>query len=149
MNLREKVKVTIAGGLPQSVDNKSMSVVSTPRAVLRRFCKADVDSMIAVFGDPDVMRFGDGKQDTDWIRQWIEKTAKCYDQWGFGRGPSFCENCTRQSAIVVSFDSTTSTANLKSNLDTGSQNSSGAAGLQPKWRQPCETWRVTSSESND
>lgn len=61
-----------------------MSVVSTSRAVLRRFCKADTESMIAVFSDPDVMRFGDGKQDADWIRQWIEKTAEYYEQWGFG-----------------------------------------------------------------
>lgn len=61
-----------------------MIVASTKRTVLRRFSEADVDPMIAVFGDPDVMQFGDGPQSVDWIRRWIEQSIKCYDLWGFG-----------------------------------------------------------------
>ena len=40
--------------------------------------------MIAVFGDPDVMRFGDGPHSVDWIRRWIEHTMERYDLWEFG-----------------------------------------------------------------
>ena len=61
-----------------------MIVVSTQRTVLRTFCQADAAPMSAVFGDPDVMRFGDGPQDADWIQQWIEQTARQYEQWNFG-----------------------------------------------------------------
>ena len=41
--------------------------------------------MNAVFGDADVMRYGDGPQSSEWVRAWI---AKCIDErypaWGFG-----------------------------------------------------------------
>jgi len=63
-----------------SLSDNSMTVASTQRTVLRRFCEGDLDPMIAVFGDPDVMRFGDGPQSVDWIRCWIEQTIKHYEQ---------------------------------------------------------------------
>ena len=61
-----------------------MIVASTKRTVLRRFSEGDADPMIAVFGDPDVMRFGDGPQSVDWIRCWIDQFIERYDLWGFG-----------------------------------------------------------------
>jgi RimJ/RimL family protein N-acetyltransferase len=52
--------------------------------VLRRLCGADADSMTAVFGDSDVMRFGDGPQSADSIRRWIKWAIQQYDDLGFG-----------------------------------------------------------------
>ena len=52
--------------------------------VLRRFSESDIDPMTAVFGDPDVMQFGDGPQSADWIRRWTKKAIKQYELWGFG-----------------------------------------------------------------
>ncbi len=61
-----------------------MTVASTQRTVLRRFSDSDVAPMMAVFGDPDVMRFGDGPQSADWTRRWIDRTMERYELWGFG-----------------------------------------------------------------
>ncbi len=61
-----------------------MIVTSTQRIALRRFCDTDAESMIAVLGDAEVMRFGDGPQSREWIQGWIEQTIKHYDLWGFG-----------------------------------------------------------------
>lgn len=61
-----------------------MTVASTQRTVLRRFTDSDIDPMIDVFGDPDVMSFGDGVKSAEWIRCWVEQTIKHYDLWGFG-----------------------------------------------------------------
>lgn len=40
--------------------------------------------MMAVFGDPEVMRFGRGPQSIEWVRDWIERQIAKYDQQGFG-----------------------------------------------------------------
>ena len=61
-----------------------MAVAFTQRMILRRFRDADSDPMLAVFGDPDVMRFGDGPQTAEWTQHWIKRTVKRYDDWGFG-----------------------------------------------------------------
>ncbi len=74
-----------------------MTVASTKRTLLRRFSDADVDPMIAVFGDPDVMRFGDGPQTPEWIRCWVEQTIKHYGIWGFG--PWVIELCESETSI--------------------------------------------------
>ena len=38
-----------------------------------------------VFGDPEVMRFGDGVQTQEWVRSWISTCLERYHQtWGFG-----------------------------------------------------------------
>ena len=41
--------------------------------------KADVAPMIDVFGDPDVMQFGDGPQSVDWIRSWMDQRVADYE----------------------------------------------------------------------
>ena len=61
-----------------------MTIASTKRTVLRRFSEGDVAPMFAVFGDPDVMRFGDGPQSVDWVRRWIEQALERYGLCGFG-----------------------------------------------------------------
>ncbi len=48
-----------------------MVIVETERLVLRQFCLSDADAMDRVFGDPEVMRFGDGVQTIHWVRDWL------------------------------------------------------------------------------
>ena len=40
--------------------------------------------MKGVFGDPDVMRFGDGVKTEPWIREWLRQCLEHYQTWGFG-----------------------------------------------------------------
>lgn len=41
--------------------------------------------MIQVFGDPEVMRFGDGVQSREWVEAWLRTCLERYYQtWGFG-----------------------------------------------------------------
>lgn len=37
-----------------------------------------------VYGDPEVMRFGDGPQTPEWVRDWIRRALACYEQRGYG-----------------------------------------------------------------
>jgi hypothetical protein len=39
-----------------------VALLMTPRLALREFTLADVDALMDVFGDTEVMRFGDGIQ---------------------------------------------------------------------------------------
>ena len=50
-----------------------MSVLETYRLILRRFFRADLDAMTRVFGDAEVMRFGDGVRTAEWVREWLER----------------------------------------------------------------------------
>ena len=41
--------------------------------------------MLQVFGDPEVMRFGDGVQTKEWVQSWLRTCLERYYQtWGFG-----------------------------------------------------------------
>ena len=41
--------------------------------------------MAQVFGDPEVMRFGDGVQTREWVQAWLRACLERYYQtWGFG-----------------------------------------------------------------
>jgi ribosomal-protein-alanine N-acetyltransferase len=41
--------------------------------------------MVQVFGDPEVMRFGDGVQTRGWVQAWLRTCLERYYQtWGFG-----------------------------------------------------------------
>jgi hypothetical protein len=62
-----------------------MLIAQTERIVLRHFHVADLDAMEAVFGDPEVMRFGRGPQSREWIEKWLKGCLEDYFQkWGFG-----------------------------------------------------------------
>jgi len=52
--------------------------------MLRHFTPLDSGAMINVFGDPEVMRFGDGIHSIDWIQAWLESCLEQYRTWGFG-----------------------------------------------------------------
>ena len=62
-----------------------MVIAETPRLILRQFHRDDVQAMDAVFGDADVMRYGDGTRSSEWVRAWIAKWIdERYSAWGFG-----------------------------------------------------------------
>ena len=60
-------------------------ITSTERLALRHFHILDAEPMYQVFGDPEVMRFGDGVQTMEWVRVWLLTCLERYYQtWGFG-----------------------------------------------------------------
>ncbi|HSL30459.1 MAG TPA: GNAT family N-acetyltransferase [Anaerolineales bacterium] len=62
-----------------------MFLLTTERLFLRHFHILDAEPLMAVFGDPEVMRFGDGVQTREWVRSWITTCLERYHQsWGFG-----------------------------------------------------------------
>ena len=61
------------------------SIAVTKRLILRHFHILDVEPMYQVFGDPEVMRFGDGVQTREWVENWLRTCLERYYQtWGFG-----------------------------------------------------------------
>lgn len=62
-----------------------MITVQTERLLLRHFHILDVESMLPIFGDAEVMRFGDGVQTKEWVQHWLMTCLDhYYRQWGFG-----------------------------------------------------------------
>ena len=62
-----------------------MIIVQTERLLLRHFHILDLEPMFRIFGDPEVMRFGDGVQTKDWVEHWLMNCLNhYYRQWGFG-----------------------------------------------------------------
>ncbi len=55
-----------------------MIVLETARLVLRHFRPSDAEAMLAVFGDAEVMRYGSGVHDPDWVVDWIGKVQQTY-----------------------------------------------------------------------
>ena len=61
-------------------------IVETDRLVVRLFRHSDVNAMNRVFGDPEVMRFGNGVQTSEWVRNWLCRCLENYRQKS-GIGP--------------------------------------------------------------
>lgn len=61
-----------------------MPDITTKRLKLRPFRLHDQDALLAVFGDAEVMRFGDGVRSADWVSNWLEACLKSYERQGFG-----------------------------------------------------------------
>ena len=59
-------------------------MIETPRLTLREFEPTDLDAMRLVFGDEEVMHFGSGVQDDEYIRKFIESCRANYRERGFG-----------------------------------------------------------------
>jgi ribosomal-protein-alanine N-acetyltransferase len=60
-------------------------IAETKRLVLREFHPGDGDAMDRVFGDVEVMRYGEGVRTPGWVRAWIARWLDdYYRQWGFG-----------------------------------------------------------------
>jgi RimJ/RimL family protein N-acetyltransferase len=61
------------------------SIAATERLILRRFHILDGEAMYQIFGDAEVMRFGDGVQTKEWVQDWLRTCLERYYQtWGFG-----------------------------------------------------------------
>src|SRR6266496_2461950 len=62
-----------------------MFILTTERLFIRHFHILDLDSMVHVFVDPEVMRFGDGVQTKEWVETWLRTCLeRYYQEWGFG-----------------------------------------------------------------
>jgi [ribosomal protein S5]-alanine N-acetyltransferase len=62
-----------------------MVIARTRRLTLRHFHPSDGEAMDRVFGDPEVMRYGDGMRTPEWVRRWVAGwTDQYYLAWGFG-----------------------------------------------------------------
>lgn len=60
-------------------------MLTTERLLLRPFHILDCAPMERIFGDADVMRFGDGVQTQAWVQAWLRTCLERYYQtWGFG-----------------------------------------------------------------
>jgi ribosomal-protein-alanine N-acetyltransferase len=63
----------------------NQNIVTTERLTLRHFHILDAAPLHRVFGDPEVMRFGDGVQTKEWVDAWLRTCLERYYQtWGFG-----------------------------------------------------------------
>jgi RimJ/RimL family protein N-acetyltransferase len=62
-----------------------MIIAQTERLLLRYFHILDREPMFRIFGDAEVMRFGDGVQTKEWVTDWLQKCLDhYYREWGFG-----------------------------------------------------------------
>lgn len=62
-----------------------MAVAETSRLIIRQLRPSDGEAMDAVFGDAEVMRYGDGVRRPEWVRSWIAGWVnEYYPRWGFG-----------------------------------------------------------------
>src|SRR4051812_10555763 len=60
-----------------------MIIAQTPRLILRHFHIVDGDAMDQVFGDAEVMFYGDGIKPKEWVRRWLRGCLEDYHQkWG-------------------------------------------------------------------
>ncbi len=62
-----------------------MFTIQTKRLLLRHFEMTDLEKIHKhVFGDAEVMHFGDGPQSMEWVQDWIETCLENYGTRGFG-----------------------------------------------------------------
>ena len=62
-----------------------MIIATTDRLILRHLHVDDRDAMDRVFGDAEVMRYGNGVQTSEWVQRWLLGCLEDYHQkWGFG-----------------------------------------------------------------
>lgn len=71
--------------LPFQPEAQSMFLLKTRRLFVRHFHILDAEAIFRVFGDPEVMRFGDGAQTREWVDAWLQSCLERYHTtWGFG-----------------------------------------------------------------
>jgi len=59
-------------------------LLRTKRLLLRHLHLLDAEPMYRIFGDAEVMRFGDGVQSMEWVKGWLRTCRQHYRTWGFG-----------------------------------------------------------------
>ena len=57
-----------------------MLIVETDRLIVRHFAMSDVGALTSVFGDSEVMRFGDGVKSRQWVRDWLNRCVENIDR---------------------------------------------------------------------
>ena len=53
-------------------------IVETDRLIVRLFRLSDAEAMNSIFGDAEVMRFGDGVQTAEWVQDWLRWCLENY-----------------------------------------------------------------------
>ncbi|HMQ32667.1 MAG TPA: GNAT family N-acetyltransferase [Chloroflexaceae bacterium] len=62
-----------------------MVIATTERLVLRHLAPGDAAALGLVFGDPEVMHFGDGPQAPEWVEGWLRRVVEGdYVERGYG-----------------------------------------------------------------
>jgi RimJ/RimL family protein N-acetyltransferase len=61
-----------------------MIIAETAHLIIRPFAASDLEPMTRVFGNVEVMRFGDGVQSAEWVRDWLSRCLESYEQRGYG-----------------------------------------------------------------
>ena len=61
-----------------------MFLLKSGRLLLRHFNSTDRESLMRVFGDTEVMHFGDGVQTKESVDNWLRACLENYQTWGFG-----------------------------------------------------------------
>lgn len=69
---------------PATPPRQAFVVAHTPRLLLRRIDRDDLDFFAALFADPEVMRFSMGVRTREESAQWIERTTGLYAERGYG-----------------------------------------------------------------
>ena len=60
-----------------------MFLLRTERLILRQFELSDAVALMSVFGDAEVMYFGDGVQTKEWVEGWLRTSLENYERRGF------------------------------------------------------------------
>ena len=60
-------------------------IFRTQRLSLRAFRTEDSAALTGVFGDAEVMRYGDGVKSPAWVKNWILGEQQSYEAWGYGK----------------------------------------------------------------
>lgn len=61
-----------------------MLPLTTKRLIIRYLRPKDEEPLLRVFGDPEVMRFGDGVQSREWIHNWLQESLHQYEERDYG-----------------------------------------------------------------
>ena len=61
-----------------------MVVIETPRMTLRQMGRPDVDHLLAIFPDPEAMRYYPGTKDVTETRRWVQWNLDSCQEHGFG-----------------------------------------------------------------
>jgi RimJ/RimL family protein N-acetyltransferase len=60
-----------------------MFLLKTERLLLRQIQFSDTSALMNIFGDGEVMRFGDGVQPREWVEGWVQTCMESYAVHGF------------------------------------------------------------------
>jgi len=62
-----------------------MIVTESDRLLLRQFRREDHAPLMDIFGDAEVMRYGDGVRSAVWVTRWLLEEERRYRTTGYGR----------------------------------------------------------------